>query len=178
MANWWPQGSPKAKKEPGPEAPVVSAGPVAPAAPVAEAAVSITSKTGVYSAETLRDLSKISEVNQKIFRQQTPRAMLNTAVNEVGTYLRVTRALAVVGTPGRAPEIVAEFGAKGARPAPGAQVGRLLAHIEKPEPDELGGLVVQATEGSILSDLGLATALGVMITDKAKQLPAGVVSGG
>jgi len=175
MANWWPKGTPKAKKEPGTEAPVVSAGPVTPAAPVAEAQVSITSKTGVYSAETLRDLSKISEVNQKIFRQQTPRAMLNTAVNEVGTYLRVTRALAVVGTPGRPPEMAAEFCANGAKPAPGAQVVLLLAHIEKAEPDELGGLVVQATEGSILSDLGLATALGVMITDKETQMPAGML---
>ena len=45
----------------------------------------------MYTAETLRDLSKISEVNQKIFRQQTPRAMLNTAVNEVGAYLHATR---------------------------------------------------------------------------------------
>src|SRR6267143_1565851 len=133
MANWWPQGTPKAKKEPVPEAPVVSAGPVAHAAPVAEAPVSITSKTGVYSAETLRDLSKISEVNQKIFRQQTPRAMLNTAVNEVGTYLRVTRALAVAGTPGRPPEMAAEFCANGVKPAPGAQVVLLLAHIEKAE---------------------------------------------
>jgi len=55
---------------------------------------------GVYSAETLRDLSKISEVNQKDIRQQTPaEKMLNTAVSEVARNLRVTRALAVVGTP-------------------------------------------------------------------------------
>jgi diguanylate cyclase (GGDEF)-like protein len=175
MANWWPQGAPKPKAETAPAPPVVSAAPVAPAATVAEAQMSITSKTGVYSAETLRDLSKISEVNQKIFRQQTPRAMLNTAVNEVGTYLRVTRALAVVGTPGRPPEMAAEFCASGVKPAPGAQVVLLLAHIEKAEPDELGGLVVHATEGSILSDLGLATALGVMITDKETQMPAGML---
>src|SRR6267143_396666 len=175
MANWWPQGTPKAKTEPAAAPPAASAAPLVPAAPAAEAPVPITSKTGVYSAETLRDLSKISEVNQKIFRQQTPRAMLNTAVNEVGTYLRVTRALAVVGTPGRPPEMAAEFCANGVKPAPGAQVVLLLAHIEKAEPDELGGLVVQATEGSILSDLGLATALGVMITDKETQMPAGML---
>jgi len=172
MANWWPKGTPQARTEP---SPVPPAAPLAPAAPVAEAAVPITSKTGVYSAETLRDLSKISEVNQKIFRQQTPRAMLNTAVNEVGSYLRVTRALAVVGTPGRPPEMAAEFCAHGVKPAPGAQVVLLLAHIEKAEPDELGGLMVQAAEGSILSDLGLATALGVMITDKETQIPAGML---
>ena len=169
MANWWPQGAPPKPKT----SPVTVA--AAPVARVEEAPSPITTKTGVYSAETLRDLSKISEVNQKIFRQQTPRAMLNTTVSEVGTYLRGTRALAVVGAPGRPPEMAAEFCAPGVKPAPGAQVVLLLAHIEKAEPDELGGLVVQATEGSILSDLGLATALGVMIMDKETQMPAGML---
>jgi len=169
-ANWWPQGAPKAKAEP-----EVTATPVA-AAPVVEAqATPQTSRTGVYSAETLRDLSKISEINQKIFRQQTPRAMLNTAVNEVGTYLRATRALAVVGAPGRPPEMAAEFCATGVKPAPGAQVVLLLAQMEKAEPDELGGLIVQAADGSILRDLGVETALGVMITDKETQAPAGML---
>jgi diguanylate cyclase (GGDEF)-like protein len=178
MANWWPPGSPKLKTETAAAPPVVPSAAVAaaaPPAPAVEAPSPITTKTGVYSAETLRDLSKISEVNQKIFRQQTPRAMLNTAVSEVGAYLRGTRALAVVGAPGRPPEMAAEFCAPGVKPAPGAQVVLLLAHIEKAEPDELGGLVVQATDGSILSDLGLATALGVMITDKETQMPAGML---
>ncbi|OLE46175.1 MAG: hypothetical protein AUG46_10440 [Acidobacteria bacterium 13_1_20CM_3_58_11] len=177
MANWWPPGAPKPKTEPVPvqPAPATPATPVAPVAPLAEAPTPITMKTGVYSVETLRDLSKISEVNQKIFRQQTPRAMLNTAVNEVGTYLRVTRALAVVGPPGRPPEMAAEYCAHEVKPAPGAQVVLLLAHIERAEPDELGGLVVQASEGSILSDLGLDTALGVTIMDKETQMPAGML---
>src|SRR2546427_9346091 len=71
--------------------------------------------------------------------------------------------------------MAAEFCAPGVKPAPGAQVVLLLAHIEKAEPDELGGLVVQATEGSILSGVGLATALGVVITDKETQMPAGML---
>src|SRR5580658_9690292 len=106
MANWWPQGAAKPKQEPAAAAP-----PVQPsAAPVVEAQpVQVTTRTGVYSAETLRDLSKISEINQKIFRQQTPRAMLNTAVSEVGSHLRAMRCLAVVGAPGRPPEMAAEF---------------------------------------------------------------------
>jgi diguanylate cyclase (GGDEF)-like protein len=172
-ANWWPQGAPKAKAEP-----VVTATPVSAAPVKEEPAASATSRTGVYSAETLRDLSKISEINQKIFRQQTPRAMLNTAVNEVGSYLRATRALAVVGTPGRPPEMAAEFCATGVKPAPGAQVVLLLAQMEKAEPDQLGGLTVQAAEGSILGDLGLSTAMGVMITDKETQAPAGMLIAG
>jgi diguanylate cyclase (GGDEF)-like protein len=171
QANWWPPGAAKPRTEP---APAPAAAPVA-AAVVEPVPTPITGKTGVYSADTLRDLSKISEINQKIFRQQTPRAMLNTAVNEVGTYLRGTRALAVVGAPGRPPEMAAEFCAHGVKPAPGAQVVLLLAQLEKAEPDELGGLVVDATGGSILGEMGLETALGVMITDKETQMPAGML---
>jgi diguanylate cyclase (GGDEF)-like protein len=173
LANWWPQGAPK-PKAPEPAA----AAPPPPASrpePVPEPSANVTTRTGVYTAETLRDLAKISEINQKIFRQQTPRAMLNTAVNEVGGYLHASRALAVVGAPGRPPELAAEYCAQGLRSAPGAQVVFLLAHMEKAQPDELGGLMVDATEGSILSELGLATALGVIITDKETQIPAGML---
>jgi diguanylate cyclase (GGDEF)-like protein len=172
LANWWPEGASKAKTEANAE----HAARQVEAVPAAEpSGAGITGKTGVYTAETLRDLSKISEINQKIFRQQTPRAMLNTAVNEVGGYLRTARALAVVGASGRPPEMAAEYCAHGIRPAPGAQVVLLLAHMEKAQPDELGGLIVDATEGSILSELGLATALGVVITDKETQAPAGML---
>jgi diguanylate cyclase (GGDEF)-like protein len=170
VANWWPKGPPKPKAEP-----IVAAEPVA-ATPVMEPQTGgLANRTGVYSAETLRDLSKISEINQKIFRQQTPRAMLNTAVSEVGGYLRCTRALAVVGAPGRPPEMAAEFCATGVKPAPGAQVVLLLAQMEKAVPDQLGGLVVQSAEGSILRDLGVQTGLGVIITDKETQAPAGML---
>ncbi len=164
-ANWWPQGSKKAK-------------PVAPGATKVEAepvATVHSGKTGVYSADTMRDLTKISEINQKIFRQQTPRAMLNTAVTEIGTHLHATRALAVIGAPGRPPELAAEFCDSGVKPAPGAQVVFLLAQMEKAEPDELGGLVVESGTGSVLKDLGLATAMGVVITDKETQQPAATV---
>ena len=180
MANWWPPGAAKPKPEPVPPAPVaavpVTPAPVAAAPPIVDAApLAQTTKSGVYSAETLRDLSKISEINQKIFRQQTPRAMLNTAVNEVGSHLRTARAIAVVGAPGRPPEMSAEFCSQTLKGAPGAQVVLLLAQMEKAEPDELGGLVVEVTDGSILGEMGLATALGVMITDKETQAPAGML---
>ncbi len=170
LANWWPHGAPKPQPETKPAAPAPPPPPAAEAAPP-----NLTGKTGVYTAETLRDLSKISEINQKIFRQQTPRAMLNTAVNEVGAYLHATRALAVVGAAGRPPEMAAEFCDSGVKAAQGAQVVLLVSHMEKAKPDELSGLVVEAAEGSILNELGLATALGVMITDKETQAPAGML---
>ena len=167
-ANWWPAGSARPKSEP-----VVSARPVEP---VAETLGSgITQKTGVYTAETLRDLAKISEINQKIFRQQTPRAMLNTAVNEVGAYLRCSRALAVFGAQGRPPEMAAEFCAAGMRATPGSQLVLLLAQMEKAQADELGGLTMHAADGSVLKDMSINTVLGVIINDKETQSPAGML---
>ena len=90
-------------------------------------------------------------------------------------YLRVTRAIAVVGAPGRPPEISAEYCAQGIRPATGAQIVFLLAQMEKAQPDELGGLIADSAEASILTEMGLSTALGVAITDKETQAPAGML---
>src|SRR5712672_12018 len=167
-ANWWPVGAARPKAEP-----IVT---VRAVEPVPESPGSnITQKTGVYTAETLRDLAKISEINQKIFRQQTPRAMLNTAVNEVGAYLHCSRALAVFGAPGRPPEMAAEFCAAGVRATPGAQVVLLLSQMEKAQPDELGGLTLTAADSAILKEMGVSTALGVSLSDKETQIPAGML---
>ena len=165
MANWWPKTQSKQEApSKAPSVPVVEAQPTPP-----------TGRTGTYTADTLRDLTKISEINQKTFRQQTPRAMLNTTVTEVGTYLKAARTLAVIGAPGRPPEMAAEYCASGLKPAPGSQVVLLLAQMEKAVPDALGGMVVDATEGSILAELGLETALGVTLTDKETQAPAAML---
>ena len=166
-ANWWPAGS-KRKAEP-----VI---PTARVEPVVESPVpSVTQKTGVYSAETLRDLAKISEINQKIFRQQTPRAMLNTAVNEVGAYLRCSRALALFGGSGRPPEMAAEFCAGGIKPTPGAQVVQLLSLLEKLQPDELGSLTLTPSDTPLLNEIGLSTVLAVSLSDKETQSSAGML---
>ncbi len=178
LANWWPPGANRLQPPVAATSSAVPAAPVAaapPAAPMETAAPAASSKAGAYTAETLRDLSKISEVNQKIFRQQSPKAMLNTAVNEVGAYLHSTRCIAVIGALGRPPELTAEFCSSDAKAAAGAQVVLLLAQMEKVEPDELGGLVVEASSGSILHELGLDTAMGVIITDKETQNPAGML---
>jgi diguanylate cyclase (GGDEF)-like protein len=163
-ANWWPKGAPP-KMEP--------ARPGTAAPP--EAGLANAGKTGAFTADTLRDLSRISEINQKIFRQQTPRAMLNTAVSEVGEYLHASRALAVIGAAGRPPDLAAEFCGANMKPAPGAQVVFLLAQVEKTSGDQLGGLIVEDIAGSALRDLGLRTALGVRITDRETQQSAGML---
>src|SRR2546425_9021792 len=138
----------------------------------------ITGKTGTYSVETLRDLSKISEINQTVYRQATPRAILSVAVNEVGTYLRVMRCLAVVGAPGQPPQMAAEFCAPGVEASAGSLIVRLLGHLERAAPDSLGGLPLEAAAAPVLREMGLETALGVPLTDKETQAPAGMLVAG
>jgi len=88
--------------------------------------------------DTLRDLSKISEVNQKIFRQQDARGQCLTPRSaKVGAYFARNPARwgKVVGTPGRPPgNGGGVFAPPGVKPRHrGAQVVLLLAHIEKAE---------------------------------------------
>jgi diguanylate cyclase (GGDEF)-like protein len=123
----------------------------------------------------LRDLAKISEINQNVFRQPSPRAMLSVAVNEVGSYLRAARCLAVVGPPGQPPQMASEYCAPGVEASPGNLIVRLIGQIERATPDPLGGLPLEATAATILREMGLETSLGVQLTDPETQAPAGMM---
>jgi diguanylate cyclase (GGDEF)-like protein len=162
-AHWWPEsgGAPRRPVEP-------------PRAPVEEPANRATA-TAPYAPETLRDLAKISEINQNVFRQPSPRAMLSTAVNEVGNYLRAARCFAVIGPPGQPPQMASEFCASGLEASSGSQVVRLIGQIEHAAPDTLGGLPLEATAAPILKEMGLETTLGVQLTDPETQSPAGMM---
>lgn len=159
MAHWWPAGS---KGKPAPEA--------APAAPA--------SKTGAYNPDTLRDLSKISEVNHGIFRQSTPRSVLSFAANEVGKYLKAARCLVVIGVSGQPPQMAAEYCAPGVVPSSGSLIVKLLAQLERAAPDSLGGLPLDAAAAPVLREMGLETVLGVQLSDRETQAPAGMIVAG
>ena len=156
LAHWWPAGS---KSKPAPTASV----------PVP------TGKTGAYSADTLRDLSTISEVNHGIFRQSTPRSVLSFAANEVGKYLKATRCLAVSGVPGQPPQMAAEYCAPGVGPSSGSLIVKLLAQLERAAPDSLGGLPLDAAAAPGMREMGLETVLGVHLSDRETQAPAGMI---
>ncbi len=158
LAHWWPEGSK-----------------VQPAVPAGSAASAAAKGGGTYSAETLRDLSKISEINHSIYRQPSPKAMLSAAVNEIGSYLRVTRCLAVIGALGQPPQMAAEFCAPGVEASAGHLIVRLLGQVERASPDSLGGLPLDAAAAPVLREMGLETALGVQLSDKETQGPAGML---
>ena len=161
-ARWWPQQGTSARKPPGHSRPVAEE-------PANRAA------TGQYAPETLRDLARISEINQNVFRQPSPRAMLSVAVNEVGNYLRAARCLAIVGPPGQPPQMASEFCSSSVEASPGSLIVRLIGQIERAKPDSLGGLALDAAAAPILKEMGLETLLGVQLTDPETQAPAGMM---
>ena len=158
MANWWPPGTSPEQMRAKTRA---ASGTVRPAA--------------VDSADTLRDLAKISEISQSLHRQPSARAMLSTAIQEVGQYLRATRCFAVVGAAGRPPQMASEYCAPGVEPAPGSLLVRLLGQLEQSAPDGLGGLLLQQQAAPVLAELGLDSALGVPVSDPETKAQAGVM---
>jgi len=160
LANWRPPRSAARKAAEPPRVEAVSAEPV-------------TSASGTYSADTLRDLGKISEITRAVHRQSTPKAVLSTAVNEIGKYLKVARCLTVVGPPGQPPQMASEYCAQGVDPSGGAQIVKLLGPLAHAKPDDMGAFELDVADEPALRDLGLACALGVQLTDRETQAVSG-----
>ncbi len=167
QANWWPANRPKpagASSAPAPAPAAVTA--PAPAAP---------SQSGVFSQETIGDLSKISEITRAVYRQTTPKLVLSTGVSEIGKYLNVTRSIVVVGPPGQPPQMASEYVQPGVQPSGGPQIVKLLGQLTRATPDALGGIQLRGGSVPVLSEMGLETALGVQLVDKESQAVAGML---
>ena len=129
----------------------------------------------MYSAEVVRDLARISEITRNIYRQSTPKAVLATAVNEIGKHLKVTRCLAVVAPPGQPPQMASEYCAPDVEAAEGSAIVQLLTKLNDAPPDAAGSVQVSLAAEPALGEMGLETALGVPLTDKETQKQAGML---
>jgi diguanylate cyclase (GGDEF)-like protein len=146
-----------------------------PAESVAAPAPAASAKSGVYSAETLRDLAKISEITGNIYRQSTPKEVLAAAVQEIGKYLDLARCLAAVGAPGGRPQMAAEYCASGVEAASGAAVGKLLARLAEATPEARGAIELNPAAAPLLRELGLESLLAVPLADRDTQTQAGIL---
>jgi diguanylate cyclase (GGDEF)-like protein len=155
-ANWWPKGTHSRNKS-------------APPAPV-QTAVSASS-----AADTHRDLAEIAEITRLMYREVTPREVLGTAVREIGKYLNVRRCIAVIGAPGEAPQMTAEFAFPGLKPAAAGVLAKIAAGLANSSQDAIGGISTTSDQLRDLKGLDVATALGVPLTDKDTQAAAGVL---
>ena len=132
-------------------------------------------KTGSFNADTLRDLTKMSEVNKVLFRQPTPKAILSAGVNEVGKHLRASRCLATIGPTGQPPQMTAEFTASGVEALAAPKLAKLLALLADEKPDSLGAIVFDAATNPTFAETGLQSVLAVQLVDKEKQETGGML---
>jgi len=164
-ANWWPKGAPRKPAHP-PAAPAAAQhAPAEPPPPVAAPS----------PAETHRDLAAIAEINRLMYRQPTPREVLATTAAEIAKYLGVTRCLVAMGAESDGPQITAEYFAPGVSAAGPQQIPSILALASKAQPDALGGIALHPAAAPVLRELGLESALAVVLTDKETQAPSGAL---
>jgi diguanylate cyclase (GGDEF)-like protein len=168
-ANWWPKGVPvkpapaPAPAPPPPPSEIPTPAPAA-AAPIATPAL----------AETNRDLAAIAEMNRLMYRQPTPREVVGAAAAEVGKYLGVTRCLIALGATGEA-QLTAEYSVPGVASIGTARVQSIIRLVSPLTPDPLGTIELAARSSSGLSELGLESALAVLLTDKEAQSTSGLL---
>ncbi|MGH9717961.1 MAG: tetratricopeptide repeat-containing diguanylate cyclase [Candidatus Acidiferrales bacterium] len=161
-ANWWPKGSPP---KPAPRQAV-------PAPPtVAEA--TFPPVTG--AVDTHRDLAAIAEINRLMYRQSTSREVLAAAAAEIGKHLRVARCLVAVGAAGETAQMTAEYSAPGVPPAGTSRIASIVELLSKTPPDALGGIELRLSNAPPLAEFALEAALGILLTDKETQTPAGAL---
>jgi diguanylate cyclase (GGDEF)-like protein len=167
-ANWWPKGAPPKA----PAKPVQAPPPPSPAPADTSAA---HTPAGPTAAETHRDLAAIAEINRLMYRQPTPREVLSTTAAEIGKHLGVTRCLVAIGGTGDAAQLSAEYFVPGVSPAGHSGISSIVGIVSRVSPDSLGGIYLQVAGTPGLRELGLESALGVVLTDKETQAPAGAL---
>ncbi|MGH9575461.1 MAG: tetratricopeptide repeat-containing diguanylate cyclase [Candidatus Acidiferrales bacterium] len=177
-ANWWPSGSAKPVSANGTQ---VAAKPVPPPAPPpmavapAPAAPEHPPATPASAADTHRDLASIAEINRLMYRQSTPREVLATTAAQIGKHLSAARCLVSVGGSLDGGHLTAEYCAPGVSSASAAHVPALMHLVTTAPSDPLGGVEMHSANAPVLKDLGLESALGVVLTDKETQAVAGTL---
>jgi diguanylate cyclase (GGDEF)-like protein len=174
-ANWWPKGAPaKAQPRPGATQSLAMEPPRQQPTQRLEA-YDIQTAAVPSPADTHRDLAAIAEINRLMYRQATPRDVLLTTASGVGKHLMATRCLIAVGAAGDGMQLTSEYSSPGVPTVGAAKISDVVGLISKVTPDSLGGFELHASSIASLRDVGLESALGVMLTDKETQAQSGAL---
>ena len=145
------------------------------AAPATSAARAPAPAPVAAPVETSNDLAKIAEITHTLFRQTTPKTVLNTAISELGKYLRASRCLGVLGRPGGTPAPAVEWCAPGVPQSPGPAVMKLLGLLGQSNLDPDSGAVLSAQLSPELKQVGAQSVLAMPLIDKEKQEQLGLI---
>jgi diguanylate cyclase (GGDEF)-like protein len=174
-ANWWPKGAQR-KGAPQPTPTLSPATEPPRQQPAQRLETYDTPAAAVPSAvDTHRDLAAIAEINRLMYRQATPRDVLLTTASGVGKHLMATRCLIAVGAAGDGMQLTSEYSSPGVPTVGAAKISDVVGLISRVTPDSLGGFELHASSIASLRDVGLESALGVMLTDKETQAQSGAL---
>ena len=172
-ANWWPKGVTRKPAAHPPSQPVQAAPPAVAPQPPAEAAVPAVPV--LTAAETHRDLAAIAEINRLMYRQPTPREVLSATAAEIGKHLAVSRCIVAVGAADDTARLTAEYFAPGFTAAGPLQISSVVSLVAKTSPNSLGGIELHSSSSALLGELGLETALAIVLSDKDTPGPYGAL---
>src|SRR5271156_62552 len=174
-ANWWPKGARKGAGKPLPVAQLTNPAPP-PQQPAQRLEAYETPAAAVPSAaDTHRDLEAIAEINRLMYRQGTPREVLTATASGVGKHLMATRCLIAVGAAGDGMQLTSEYSSPGVTTVGPGKISDVVGLIAQVTPDALGGFELHAANMAGLREVGLESALGVMLTDKETQAQSGAL---
>jgi len=77
------------------------------------------------------DLRRVSEISRDLSRQATVKAILHTAVNDIGRYWQVSRCVVGLATPNRPPTMAMEYIAQGIAASDAANLGKLVMGLQQ-----------------------------------------------
>jgi tetratricopeptide (TPR) repeat protein len=112
-------------------APLVATAPIPAAVPAAAAPVATSDP-----AAEMRNVTRVAEITRKLYHQTTAPAVLTTAVNEIGAHWEVSRCVAMMRTPGSAPNAVQEFCGRGVQQGSSAAIKEVMIALQEILKDE------------------------------------------
>lgn len=110
--------------------------PIPAAAPVREPVAAPAPTPAVDPAAEMRNVTRVTEITRKLYRQGTAQAVLTTAVNEIGAHWEVSRCVAMMRTKGAAPTAVQAYCGKGTRAADDEALKQLMCVLHDTSADE------------------------------------------
>ncbi len=169
-ANWWPKGAPREGR--------LAAGARGGSAADGSGATGRTFPATDGGADSRRNQSRSCSHRrnqQADAPAATPREVLATTAAQIGKHLGVTRCLVAVGGTAEAAQLVAEYFAPEVAPAGPPKISSIVGLLAQAAPDAMGAIALDAATVPALQDLGLESALGVVLTDKDTQLSTGAL---
>lgn len=134
----------------------------------------------VEPAPDVRSFTRVAEITRKLYHQGTAKAVLTTAVKEIGTHWEATRCIAAMGKPGLPPTSLEEYHAEGLKKGSLAALGEMVACLQ---PAATGGepVIIPDVQKSpqarnalkVFADLNATSALVVSLSDGEE--PVGVL---